>query len=442
MPYRFAKILLLFALLIPNLARAQNVIRDAEIESDLRQISEPIFDAAGLNPSQIRVVVLNDEMVNAFVAGGQNLFLNTGLILDAKNVGELSGVIAHESGHMAGGHLVRMRGIAERASIESIVATVLGIAVGVGAGDAQAGMATAMGGSEYARRNLLRNSRVLESSADQAGLSALNRAGYSAQGMADFLERLSTQEVLPEMQRSPYVLTHPLSRERMQTVQSYVANHPGGKQFPEKWQEYFRRIQGKIMAFTTPAQALRHYATDTSIAAKYARVIALYRTGKITDALTQLSALQKAEPENGYFNELQGQILFEQGRIAESIIAYRKAVALLPKAGLIHLSLAQALLQDEKQIPTEALQHLLTARDNGEADTSQLYRNLAIAYGRMGKEGLAKLSLAEEALLKGDTGFAIEQARRAEPLLKNDPTSLQRARDIQSAALRIRDGKN
>jgi len=422
-------------------ANAQSVIRDSEIEQDLRIISEPIFSAAGLNPSQVKIVVLNDDMVNAFVAGGQNLFLYTGLILETKNVDQLAGVIAHESGHMAGGHLVRMRGMSERASIENIVATVLGVAVGVGAGDAQAGIATAMGGGEYARRTMLRNSRVLESSADQAGMAALNRAGYSLQGMADFLEHLSSEEVLPEMQRSPYVLTHPLSRERMQTVQSYVATHPKGKDYPQEWQEYFRRIQAKILAFTAPAQALRKYADDNSVSGKYARAIAKYRTGKISEALALLSELQKSEPRNGFFMELQGQILFEQGRIAESITAYRKAVALQPKAGLMHLSLAQALLQDEKKIPTEALEQLIAARDNGEGDASQVYRNLAIAYGRMGQEGMAKLALAEEALLKGDSGFAIEQARRAEPLLKDDPTSLQRARDIQSAALRVKRDK-
>lgn len=425
-------------LFVVQTAHAQNIIRDAEIETNLRIISEPIFSASGLNPSQVRIAVINDDMVNAFVAGGQNLFLYTGLILEADNVDQLAGVIAHESGHMAGGHLVRMRGISERASIENIIATVLGVAVGVGAGDAQAGMATAMGGGEYARRTLLRNSRVLESSADQAGMAALNRAGYSLQGMADFLEKLSNQEVLPEMQRSPYVLTHPLSRDRLQTVQNYVASHPKGKAFPKKWEENFRRMQAKILAFTSPGQAIRKYANDKTIPGRYAVTIAKYRTGKITEALNILSTLQKIEPENPWFQELQGQILFEQGRIQESIISYRKAVTMQPKAGLIHLSLAQALLQDEKKKPTEALNELIAAKDNGEADTSQLYRAMAIAYGRLGQDGMAKLSLAEEALLKGDSGFAIGQARLAEQLLKSDPTSQQRARDIQSAALRAK----
>lgn len=422
-------------------ARAQNVIRDAEIEHDLRVISEPIFDAAGLTPSQVRIIVINDDAVNAFVAGGQNLFLYTGLLLDAENVGELAGVIAHESGHMAGGHLIRMRGAMERASIESVIATVLGVAIGVGAGDGQAGIATAMGGSEYATRSFLRHSRVLESSADQSGMASLTRAGYSSKYMADFLERLSSQEVLPELQRSPYVLTHPLSRERLQAVQSYVANHPGGKEFPKEWEENFKRLQAKILGFTEPQQALRKFAGDNSLVGKYARTIALYRTGKISEALDVLNGLQGAEPKNGYFYELRGQILFEQSRIDESIVAYRQAAILQPRAGLINLSLAQALLQNEKRDPSEAIAHLIIAKENGEQDTSQVYRWLAIAYGRQGKEGQAKLALAEEALLKGDSNFAMDQAKRAETMLKSDPVSVQRARDIQSAALRVKKDK-
>jgi predicted Zn-dependent protease len=442
----FQKALLAFILfaLLPAItpAQAQGVIRDAETEHDLRVIGEPIFDAAGLNPDQVRIIIVNKDVINAFVAGGQNLFLYTGLILATKNVSELAGVIAHESGHMAGGHLIRMEGMMEHASIESIMAMALGVAVGVGARDGEAGMATAMGGSELTNRLILSHTRVIESSADQSGMTSLTHLGYSAQGMADFLDRLSSEEVLPEMQRSQYLLTHPLSHERMEAVQSYVANHPSKKPFPAEWQEDFKRIQAKIMAFQDADRALNEYKNDNSVAGRYARAIGLYRNGNIVGGLKILDELQKEEPDNGYFFDLRGQIMFEQGRIPEAITAWREATILEPKAGLIHLSLAQALLQDEKQAPDEALINLLAARDNGERDTSQVYRSLAIVYGRQGKEGLAKLSLAEEAVLKGDKEFAIDQAKRAEKLLVNDPSSLQRARDIETTVTRAKKDKD
>lgn len=430
-------LMLLFCSMTFRAASAQSILRDSEIESDLRQIASPIFTAAGLNPTQVRLILINDNQINAFVAGGQNMFLYSGLILEAKNVGQLAGVMAHESGHIAGGHLMRMRDAMERASLENIVSTVLGIAVGIGAGSAEAGAATVIGGGELAGRRLLKHSRVLESSADQAGMAALERAGYSSQDMADFLGILASQEVLPEMQRSSYVLTHPMSRERLQTVESFVARSRNkNKPWPPAWEESFRRMQAKILGFTSPHQALTRYANDNSTAGRYARAIATYRTGKISDALTQLATLEKEEPKNGFFAELRGQILFEQGRIPESIAAYTRAVELEPQQGLIHFSLAQALLQNEKGDTNAAIAHLIKAREYGERDMPLVYRWLAVAYGRQGKEGLAKLSLAEEALLKGDYGFAITQAKRADDLLANDAAARQRARDITTSANR------
>lgn len=424
-------------LMAANSAFAKGLIRDAEIESDLRAISAPLFEAAGLNPARVKIVLINDDNVNAFVAGGQNLFIYTGMILEAKTVGELSGVIAHEAGHMAGGHLIRMRGAAERASLESMAATVLGIAVGVGAGDANAGVATVMGGGEYANRVMLRNSRVFESSADQAGMAAIERAGYSTRGMASFLERLAGQEVLPELQRSGYVLTHPLSRERLATVESFVTRSRNkDKKWPDELENKFRMVQAKLLAFTNPARAQRQYESQNNTDAYYATAIAAYRQGRIDEALQKLAVLEKGDAKNPWFKELRGQIYLEQGRIPQAVAAYRQAVALSPQSGLIHLALAQALLQNETQKPDEALRELNAARDNGEEDTPGVYRWMAISYGRQGREDLAKLSLAEEALLKGDYNFAITQAKSAEALLAKDPAARQRARDIQSAAMR------
>jgi len=434
---KFPFLLALLAVLTAFPARAQSVIRDAEIEADLRVIADPIFDAAGLNPSQVRIVLLDDDSINAFVAGGQNLFLYTGLILESKNVGELAGVIAHEAGHMAGGHLIRMRDAMERASVESVLATVAGVAVGVGAGDAHAGVGVASGGSEFARRSLLKHSRTLESSADQAALSTLSQLGYSSRPMADFLSRLSAQEVLPELQRSPYVLTHPLSRDRLNTVENYVSRSATrDAKYPEAWEQKFQRMRAKILAFTAPSRAQREYASQSNAQAFYATAIADYRQGDITGALQKITTMQKTAPDDPYLYDLKGQILFEQGRIGESIAAYQKAVSLAPKNGLLNLTLAKVLLQ-KNGAEKDALKYLTVAREKGERDTPVLYRYFATAYGRLGEEGRAKLALAEEALLKNDSSFAIDQAKRAKQGLPESATpERQRADDIIAAAKR------
>lgn len=425
-------------LLLPFSAAAQNVIRDAETEHVLREIASPIFTASGLNAGQIRIVVLGDDTLNAFVAGGQNLFLYSGLLLDVKNIGELGGVIAHESGHMAGGHLIRMRGEMERASIESILSTMAGIAVGMGTQDARAGVGVAMGGGEFARRNFLRHSRVFESSADQAGLATLEHLGYSAQGMADFLERLSAEQALPELQRSGYILTHPLSRDRLDTVETFVArSRYRTAQWPSQWQQDFARVQSKILGFTQPQRAENLYRDKKDFAARYGFAIALYRQGRISEALNLLGALQKEAPENGFLDEMRGQILFEQGRIDEAVASYRIALKKELNEALIHFELAQALLQNEKASSDEALKHLLLARDKGEKDTPMVYRWLAVAYGRAGQEGMAKLALAEEALLKRNTSLAIQQANGAKKLI-SDKVAQQRADDVLQQAARVK----
>lgn len=413
-------------------------LRDAEIEADLRTIATPILEQAGLNPDQVRLIVISDDTINAFVAGGQNLFLYTGLILETEDVSQLGGVIAHEAGHMAGGHLIRMRGAMERASLESMIATIGGIAAGVGSGQSDIGIAGAAGGGEFARRRMLSHSRALESAADQAGMSTLERVGLSARGMAAFLEKLSGQEVLPEMQRSGYILTHPLSRERMQTVDSFVArSRHKDDAWPADWQEKFKRMQAKIVGFTAPQRAERQYASDQSVAGRYARAIASYRQGRIPEALASVAALEKEEPNNAWFAELRGQILFEQGNIAPAIAAYRRARQLAPQSGLVAFELAQALLQDESKAPlSEAAQLLEFARAHGEKDTASVYRWLAVAYGRSGREGLAKLALAERALLQGDYNFAISQGNAAREMLKNDGPARQRAQDIVNDAQR------
>ena len=427
---------------VPLTSHAQLIIRDAETETALRQIATPLLTAAGLRSDSVRIVLINDDTVNAFVAGGQNLFLYAGLIQKADHVGELAGVIAHEAGHIAGGHLIRMRGEMEQASVESILSMIAGVAVGVGAKDAQAGVGIGMGGSELARRRLLRHSRVYESSADQAALTILSDLGYSAEGMADFLEKLMAEQALPELQRSGYLLTHPLSRERLDSVRAHVAKQPKTiKPWPEAWQNNFLRMQAKILAFTRPQQALIRYQNKTDFNSRYATAIAWYRTGKIEQALQSLAELQRQEPENGFLHELQGQILVEQGQIAKAIPAYRKALALEPQQPLIKLALAQALLQQDMTVPNdEAIRLLTLARDQGESRTPLVHRWLAIAYGRKGEQGMAKLALAEEALLKRDFSLAIRQATLAtQQLPKTAKTAQQRAQDILLQANRLKE---
>jgi len=411
-------------------------IRDAEIENGIRTMATPIFVAAGIDPDSVQIAIINEAQVNAFVAGGQNLFLYTGLLRRTENASELIGVIAHETGHIAGGHLIRGHDAMAEASVEAIVAMVLGVGAAVLSGNTNAGIATALSGQEFARRSLLAFSRGQESAADQAALSYLDNVGWSAAGMAAFLDKLADQELMPADRRVEYIRTHPLTRDRVEAVQRALdrspnRNHP----VPEAFEQLHRRIRAKLDGFIQPAAALRRYSpNDPDLVARYARAIALYRQGTIKEALPAIDNLIAAEPNNPFFHELKGQVLLENRRVSDAIAPYRRAVELLPRSGLLRLSLAQAYLESGQPGLVDAAARELDAARHQESRSSHLWRLMAEAWGRKGNQGMTAYALAEEALARGDPRLALAQSTRAERMLPKGSPGWLRSQDIKAVA--------
>jgi predicted Zn-dependent protease len=405
----------------PAHAAGISLIRDAEIEATLQQMAGPLLDAAGLGRDSVRIYIVNDNQLNAFVAGGMNLFLNTGMIMRTENAGQLAGVMAHEMGHIAGGHLSRVAGAQKRAAAEMILATVLGAAAMVAAPPLGAAIIT--GGQTYAQNNLMRFSRGQEQAADQAGVGFLERSGISAAGLAQFFHVLENQNVLAVSRMSPYLQTHPLTRDRIQFVENQVAAEGG--RFPESppaWESAHGRMVVKLQAFLlNPRDVLQRYERDDTLLGRYARTIALYRLPDLPAALEGVDALIAEYPDDPYFHELKGQMLFENGHIEEAIAPYRKAVELRPDSPLLRVGLAQALIESgAPQANAEAVADLEEAVAR-EPTNAGAWRLLGIAQGRSGLEGVSNLSLAEYALLIGKQDDARLYARRAEA--KMDPSN-------------------
>ncbi|MGH6917874.1 MAG: M48 family metalloprotease, partial [Geminicoccaceae bacterium] len=336
----------LVALLPYVSARAQTIslIRDAEIEETLRQISGPILEAAGLGRNSVRIYIVKDPQLNAFVAGGMNLFLNTGLLMRTQHSGQLAGVIAHEVGHIAGGHLSRIPLAAKRATAEMIVAALLGVAAGV-AGGPELGAAILSGGATYAQSGFMRFSRSQEQAADQAGVSYLDRAGISSRGMAEFFRVLDKENVLAVSSMSPYLQSHPLTRDRINFVDNHVANSPIAEAPPGQAEAHTRMVV-KLQAFLNdPRQTLQQYKGDQSVPGRYARAIAYYRLPDLERGLAEIDALLAEYPDDPYFHELKGQMLFENGRVEAAIGPYREAVRLAPGEPLLEIGLARALVE-------------------------------------------------------------------------------------------------
>jgi len=422
-------------------AAAETIIRDTEIEADIRTMVTPIWKAAGLEPSSLHVYLVEDKQINSFVAGGQNEFINSGLIMRAETPNQLIGVLAHETGHITGGHLTRFQEAARNASIEGIIAMVLGAAASV-ASRGSAGGAAMLPAEGVAQRALMQYSVTQEAAADHAAMTFLDTAGQSARGLLQFFQILQGEEMLSGIREDPYLRTHPLTSQRI----DYVRNHVEHSRFastPDSQAniDLLKRIKVKLGAFISPpSSTLAAYPEkDQSVLARYARAIAYYRIPNLDKALPIIDGLIRDFPQDPYYRELKGQMLFENGRIAEAVQPYEEAVRLAPAAPLLRISLAQVYIEsNDPKVNKRAVAYLNDALRTEDKETNA-WHLLATAYGRDNQIGMAALALAEEGLAAGKKKDAQQQALRAKALLPKNSTGFNRAENIYRDAEHIED---
>lgn len=434
-------VILLLGALLPQRANADRLqlIRDAEIESIIRTYATPLFQAAGLSPQGIRLYLVQDRALNAFVAGGLNMFINTGLLMGAEHPGQVIGVIAHETGHISGGHLAT-RGSALEQTRGALIATyLLGIGAALATGEAGVGAAVISGGQDIALRGLLQYTRTQESSADQAAVTLLRATGQSPRGLQEFMETLKGQEVLLTDNQDPYLRTHPLTQERIDFLAQAVRESPYADTPPsDELVVMHNRMRAKLIGFLLPlGQVLRTYPeNDVSLPGRYARAIAYYRVPDIERALAELDGLLAEHPEDPYFRELRGQMLLEHGRVAEALPEYQLAANVLPSSPQIRQALAKAQIQmNDRDLDRAALDNLAeTLRQ--EPNNSSAWRLAAVAHGRLGDQGMTALALAEGAMARGRFAEARDRAGHAIGLLDENSASWLRAQDLKNAAER------
>ncbi len=381
----------------------------------------PIWKAAGLEPSALHVYLIEDKTLNSFVAGGQNEFINTGLIMRAETPNQLLGVLAHETGHIAGGHLTRAQQAMRNASIEGIIAMVLGAAAAV-AGKSGGAL---LGAEGVAQRAFAQYSVTQEASADQAALTFLDRSSQSSRGLLQFFQILQSEELLSGVRQDPYLR---IDHSRFSDTPDSADNV-----------EMLKRIKVKLSAFTSPpSSTLAAYPDqDQSVLARYARAIAYYRMPKLDKALPIIDGLIRDYPKDPYFRELKGQMLFENGRIADAVQPYEEAVRLAPVAPLLRISLAQVYIEsNDPKVNKRAIAHLNDALRTEDKESNG-WHLLATAYGRDDQMGMAALALAEEGLSAGKKKDATQQASRAKALLQKNPVAYNRAEEIQREAEKI-----
>jgi predicted Zn-dependent protease len=415
------------------------IIRDTEIENLLRDYARPILKVAGLSHQNIKVIILNNRAFNAFVMDGHHIFVNAGALFETRTPNEMIGVLAHETGHLADGHLMRFREKLARAQTQSVVAMLLGIgALAAGAasrsvGVGQAGMAAIQAPQSAIMHSLLAYSRGMEDQADHAGVKFLTETHQSARGMVDLFKRLANQSLFSSRYADPYLQTHPFPADRAATLERLARASPyWNVKDPPALQLRHDLMRAKLSGFLeSESTVLRRYPpSDHSLPARYARAIATYRHGSLPDAIAQIDGLIASEPGNPYFYELKGQALLESGRGAQSIAPLRRAVELAHHAPLIEIMLAQALVGTRNRKLSEEAVQLLNSALRKEPGSPDAYLQLAMAYGNAGDRPQADLASAQAAFARGDVKTARMLAERAKHGLPVGSPAWVRADDI------------
>jgi len=411
------------------------MIRDAEIEAILREEANPIFIAAGLKPEDVSLYLVGMNELQAMVTGGQNLLLFTGLIVRTENPNQLLGVIAHETGHIASGHLARQNEAMRSAKAARLVTLGLGILAALAEPSAAAGMFYSA--DYFGALQMISYTRVQEGAADQAAAKYLEKAGMSGKGLVDFFAKLRAQDVFSNIRKYPFLVDHPLTGDRIESLTQRVttAAHYGAVDSPEMLEKHKIMI-AKLKGFMNYPQVTRqdYPETDTSFPARYARAIAQYKDLNTDEAIKEIDALIADYPKNPYLYELKGQVLFESNRMEAAEEPYRRAVELAPDQPLIRVSFGQTLLALKKEGALEEAVKELEIAMRADRENPMGWRLLAEAYEREGDAGMARLATAEQAFHLGQLQPARQFGMRARELLPPNTPQFRRANDIINAA--------
>jgi predicted Zn-dependent protease len=430
----------------PALAQQEKgppVIRDTEAEQLLREYTRPVLRAAGLEKQNIQIVIINDSAFNAFVADGRRIFVNYGAIMQSETPNQIIGVLAHETGHLAGGHLAKMREQIAQAQTQMIIAMLLGAgALVAGArgngnnGLANAGAAAVAGPQEMIRRTLISYVRQQEENADRAGVKFLNATGQSARGMYETFKRFTNESLFAARGADPYLQSHPMPAERVAALEEIARSSPyWDKKDDPALQLRHDMMRAKISAFMERQDTVyrRYPLSNETLPSRYAHAITTYLHGDLRSAIAQIDALIQVQPNNPYFYELRGQALLEGGKPAEAIAPLRRAVQLSNSAPLIEMLLGQALVASNNKALTEEAIAILRAAVARETEAPLGYTQLAMAYGRKGDYAEADLASAQAAFLRGDNKTARELASRAKTRFAVGTPGWVKADDIVAA---------
>ncbi|MBU7579116.1 MAG: M48 family metalloprotease [Porphyrobacter sp.] len=434
-PLAFCLALLASLLFAGQPVLAQSILRDAETEQFLRDLAAPLIEASELEPGNVELVLINDNSINAFVAGGQVIYVHTGLLNAAETANEVQGVLAHELGHITAGHVVRFNERTKAANGISILSLLLGVGAAL-AGAGEAGMGIIAAGQQAALGTFLAFNRNQEAATDLAGARYLSGAGISGKGMIAFFERLRGNEIragYSQADESAYGRTHPLTGDRIQVLRDLLAQDRAWNAVPDPdLQERLVRVRAKLYGYLNqPARTLANYpARDTSIAAHYARAYAYHKDARVDLALAEADALLEREPDNPWFLELKGQVLLESGRPRDALVPLRRATELTRAHPLIAGMLGHALIATEDKANFAEAENVLRASVQRDRYNPFAWYQLGVVYEARGDIPRARLASAEQQVMNRLYPQALANAQAAEAYLPYGSADWIRAQDV------------
>jgi len=416
-------------------AMAQSLLRDAETEQLLLDMAAPLIEASELEPGNVELVLINDNSINAFVAGGQVIYVHTGLLNAAETANEVQGVLAHELGHITAGHVVRFNERTKAANGISILSLLLGVGAAL-AGAGEAGMGIIAAGQQAALGSFLAFNRDQEASTDLAGARYLSGAGISGKGMIKFFERLRGNEIragYSQADESAYGRTHPLTGDRIQVLRSLLEDDRAWNAEPDPdLQERFVRARAKLFGYLSePHRTLAVYPPrDTSVPARYARAYAYHKDARVDLALAETDALLAREPDNPWFLELKGQVLLESGRPRDALVPLRRATELTRAHPLIAGMLGHALIATEDKANFAEAENVLRASVQKDRYNPFAWYQLGVVYEARGDIPRARLASAEQQVMNRLYPQALANAQAAEAYLPYGSPDWIRAQDV------------
>jgi predicted Zn-dependent protease len=387
------------------------VIRDEETESVIREIIKPILKSANIPSENVNIYIISDNQINAFVANGQNVFINTGLLKFSDDINVIAGVLAHEVGHIVGGHLMLQNSEIQNLKTKMILSMLTGIAIAAATGSPEPIIASSVVGQDASINSFLRFSREKESMADQFGMKVMKEVGINPSGLMSLMKYFAQDEKFHNADAAPYLLTHPLSKERMRVLDDFASHNIFKNGYSQHLKDQYKFVAKKIYGFTTrPQDALDHFKGASDRFSEYGLSVALMRNGENEKAVTIVNRLIDSEPANPYFHEFKGEVLYLSGDVANALASYKQAHALRPSSNLLKLEYATALILAKQDID-EAIR-MLENVTNQEPLNQSAWKELINAYQQKGEKVKEQIAFANYLFTIGRNDKALQIIKR------------------------------